>query len=64
MPIEPKIGVWYVVVICKHCRSILYLFRDLTEGKGSSSATYCVRCPECRQKGEYKARHHKRSQIS
>jgi RNase P subunit RPR2 len=64
MAIEPEDGVWYIVVTCKHCSSLLYLFRDLTEGQGSLSATYSVTCPLCRQKGEYEARHHKHAEIS
>jgi len=38
--------------------SRLYLFRDLTEGKGSLNSTYFVTCPCCLHKGEYEARHH------
>jgi len=54
MPIEPEVGSWHIVVTCEHCRSILYLFRDLTEGEGSLNATYCVKCPRCLQKGNMK----------
>jgi hypothetical protein len=61
MSIEAKNGSWYIVVTCEHCQSTLYLFRDLTEGKGSLSATYAVTCPLCQQKGEYEARHHQYS---
>ena len=61
MSIEPKVGSWYIVVTCEHCRSTLYLFRDLTEGKGSLSATYTVTCPGCQWKGEYEAQHLKYS---
>jgi len=57
MPIEPQIGSWYIVVTCEHCKSTLYLFRDLTEGKGSLGATYALTCPLCDRKGEYEARH-------
>jgi hypothetical protein len=64
MSIEPEDGVWYIVVTCEHCSSVLYLFRDLTEGKGSLTATYYVTCPRCLQKGEYEARHYKYSPIS
>jgi len=59
MPIEPEVGSWYIVVTCEHCRSTLYLFRELTEGNGSLSATYAVTCPNCNQKGEYEARHYR-----
>jgi len=58
MPVEPEVGFWYVVVYCASCKSRLYLFRDLTEGKDSLNATYFVTCPCCLHKGEYEARHH------
>ena len=61
MPIEPEVGSWYIVVTCESCGSILYLFRDLTEGKGSLNAHYSVTCPRCHHKGEYDARHHQHS---
>jgi hypothetical protein len=59
MPIESQVGSWYIVVTCEQCNSVLYLFRDLTEGKGSLSATYSVTCPHCYHRGEYEARHHR-----
>ena len=58
MPIEPQSGSWYIVVTCEHCKSTLYLFRDLTNGKGLLSATYFVTCPHCHKRGEYEARHY------
>jgi RNase P subunit RPR2 len=58
MPIKPEVGAWYIVVTCEHCKALIILFRDLTEGKGSLSATYAVTCPHCQWKGEYEARHH------
>lgn len=61
MPIEPQVGSWYIVVTCEHCHSVLYLFRDLTEGKGSLSAIYAVTCPLCHYQGEYEARHYQHS---
>ncbi len=64
MPIEPEDGSWYIVVTCERCNSILYLFRDLTEGKGSLNASYFVTCPRCLHKAEYEARHYKHSRIS
>jgi hypothetical protein len=63
MPIEPKAGFWYIVVTCEHCKSTLYLFRDLTEGKGSLNATYTVTYPGCHHKGDYEARHYQHSRT-
>ena len=39
MLIEPQDGNWYVVVICEECESLIVVFRDLTEGKGSLKRT-------------------------
>ena len=61
MPIEPQLGTWYIVVICRKCESTVILFRDLTDGKGAMNAKYSVTCPYCRQKGEYDGRHYKHS---
>ena len=58
MSIEPQVGSWYIVVTCERCHSVLYLFRDLTEGTGSLSATYTVTCLSCGHQGEYEARHY------
>ncbi len=58
MPLEPQVGSWYIVVTCRSCDSTVFLFRDLTEGKGSMNATYSVTCPRCRHKGEYDGRHY------
>ena len=61
MSIKPQADSWYIIVTCEHCNSVLYLFPDLTEGKGSLSATYLVTCPHCHRQGEYEARHHRHS---
>lgn len=58
MPTDPQDGTWYIVITCSHCRSTVYLFRDLTEGKGALDACYVVKCPYCQQDGEYEARHY------
>ncbi|HEU5236073.1 MAG TPA: hypothetical protein VFU37_02960 [Pyrinomonadaceae bacterium] len=55
---EPQPGTWYIVVTCKHCQSTIFLFRDLTNGKGSLGATYVVTCPHCQRRGEYEGRHY------
>ena len=59
MSIEPEIGSWYIVVTCHKCKATVFLFRDLTEGKGSLSATYLVRCPRCGHQGEYEGHHYR-----
>jgi len=56
---ELRPGTWYIVVTCKQCGSVIYLFRDLTDGKSSlGGGTYLVTCPHCEHRGEYEARHY------
>jgi len=64
MPIEPQPGAWYIVVTCEKCDSTVFLFKDLTDGKGSINATYSVTCPRCRHKGDYEGRHYEHSLMS
>jgi len=64
MPIEPHPGAWYIVVTCEKCDSTVFLFKDLTDGKGSINATYSVTCPRCRHKGDYEGRHYEHSLMS
>jgi len=61
MLIEPQDGNWYVVVTCEECESMIVLFRDLTEGKGSLNATYGIACPRCQHEGHYDGRHYRHS---
>jgi len=58
MSVKPKVGTWYIVVTCHKCKVTLFLFRDLTDGTGSLSATYLVTCPRCGHHGEYEGRHY------
>ena len=54
----PEARTWYVVVTCKQCKSTIFLFSDLTNGKGALDANYIVTCPSCAHKGGYLARHY------
>jgi hypothetical protein len=56
--IKPEKGLWYIVVNCYKCSSMIFLFPDLTEGKGVLNANYIVTCPRCSHKGGYQARHY------
>jgi predicted nucleic-acid-binding Zn-ribbon protein len=58
VPTTPQAGTWYIVVTCAKCASTIFLFRDLTEGKGSLDARYIVTCPRCKHEGQYQARHY------
>jgi hypothetical protein len=42
---------------------MIFLFRDLTGGKGSLNATYRVTCPRCRHQGEYEGRHYQHGEL-
>lgn len=55
---DPEPGSWYIVVTCANCKSTIYLFLDLNDGKGSLQANYIVKCPRCNHKGAYQARHY------
>ncbi|HEV8589878.1 MAG TPA: hypothetical protein VGQ72_13470 [Pyrinomonadaceae bacterium] len=51
-------GTWYIVVTCEKCKSTIFLFPDLTEGRGVLDANYIVACPRCSHKGAYTAQHY------
>jgi hypothetical protein len=54
----PESETWYIVVICEGCKSTVFLFADLTQGKARLDANYIVTCPRCAHKGAYLARHY------
>ena len=54
----PEAGVWYIVVTCEQCKSTIFLFPDLTQGKSVLHANYIVTCPRCAHKGGYEAHHY------
>ena len=54
----PEAETWYIVVTCKKCTSTIFLFRDLTEGKGVLDANYIVTYPRCAHKAGYAAHHY------
>lgn len=56
--IEPREGVWYIVVSCSKCTRTIFLFPDLNDGKGAIDANYVVTCPRCGHKDGYQATHH------
>ena len=55
---QPHDGTWYVVVTCDRCERDIFLFRDLTKGKGNLQASYIVKCPFCLKDGSYNGRHY------
>ena len=57
----PEPMTWYIVITCEQCKSTIFLFSDLTKGKGILDANYIVTCPDCAHKGGYLARHYYRS---
>ena len=42
----------------------VFLFQDLTEGKSSFNATYCVTCPYCQHHGEYEGKRYLQTEKS
>jgi len=55
---DHQTGHWFIVATCEKCRTTIYLFRDLNEGKGSLNATYKTTCPNCHYTGYYDGRHY------
>ena len=55
---DHKDGQWFIVVTCEQCRTMIYLFPDLTNGKSSLNASYEVICPHCHHGGIYDGQHH------
>lgn len=52
---------WYIFVVCSNCKERLFLFADLTDGKGSARGEYNVTCSSCDSQGLYPGEryHHK-----
>lgn len=63
-------GEWYLMFVCKGCKTRQVLFPDLSRGKAKINATYAVSCPKCNLRASYDAeqieRYHpaKRKSIS
>jgi DNA-directed RNA polymerase subunit RPC12/RpoP len=56
--LKPQAGEWYIITTCERCKSLIFLFPDLTEGRGSLKATYIITCPHCNHKGGHEGRHY------
>jgi ribosomal protein S27E len=46
-------GAWYLRVVCKGCKQVQILFRDLSEGETEITATYNIACELCTHRGSY-----------
>ena len=48
-------GHWYLIYICKGCKTRQILFPDLSEGKAKLNASYVVTCSSCGHKDSYES---------
>jgi hypothetical protein len=46
-------GAWYLLFLCKGCKTRQVLFPDLTQGKSKLVATYVIACQKCQHKASY-----------
>lgn len=46
-------GEWYLMFVCKGCKSRQVLFPDLSRGKAKIRATYIVTCAVCGHNDSY-----------
>jgi len=46
-------GAWYLLFLCRSCKTKQILFPDLTQGKSKLLATYIVACQSCGHKASY-----------
>ena len=60
-PATLRVGVWYIAALCPHCKRLIPLFRDLTQGASNFRGSYQMTCPECKHKGVFEGQHYKPS---
>jgi ribosomal protein S27E len=49
-------GAWYLRFVCKGCKQVQILFRDLSEGETEITATYNIACDLCTHRDSYEGR--------
>jgi len=54
-----RAGVWYIAAICPHCKNLIPLFRDLSQGASTFRGSYQMICPDCKHKGVFEGQHYK-----
>jgi phage FluMu protein Com len=60
-PTTLRVGVWYIAALCPHCKRLIPLFRDLTQGASNFRGSYQMTCPECKHKGVFEGQHYQPS---
>jgi hypothetical protein len=46
-------GAWYLLFLCKGCKTKQILFPDLTKGESKLTASFTVVCSKCSHKATY-----------
>ena len=57
-PVKLTLGKWYVAVLCTNCETLTALFADDSEGRSELHGSYLMKCPRCKQVGDYDAQHY------
>lgn len=57
-PVRLRFGQWYVAVVCSYCETLTALFVDASEGRSQLNGSYLMKCPRCKQVGDYQAQHY------
>ena len=61
-PVHLKFGHWYIAVRCPNCQTVTALFADASNGQSELNGSYFMRCPRCKQVGDYDAQHYQHSE--
>ena len=57
-PVKLRFGQWYIAVVCSNCETLTALFVDATEGRSQLNGSYFMKCPRCKQVGDYDVQHY------
>ncbi len=58
-PLTLRFGHWYIAAECSHCKTLTCLFPDVSEGLSQLSGSYFMRCPRCKELGNYDVQHYR-----
>ncbi len=59
MPLQTlRVGRWYLVANCPNCKTMIPVFRDLSNGQSRICGSYVLKCPRCRREGSYDVKHY------
>lgn len=58
-PVKLKFGQWYIAALCSNCKTLTVLLPDASNGQSELNGSYFMRCPRCKQVGDYDAQHYR-----